>query len=124
MKKEYEKKLDNRLFEFAIKTINFLRLIKNSQEISVIKYQLSKSATSSGANYEEAQAASSLNDFTNKINISLREMRESNYWLRICSSLKIGDKEELNFILNESEELKKILGSISSKARNQKSNKL
>lgn len=55
MKKEYQNKLDVRLFDFAIRTINFLRSIKNSQEISVIKYQLSKSATSAGANYEEAQ---------------------------------------------------------------------
>lgn len=122
MKKEYQHKLDERLFEFVIRTINFLKSIKNSQELSVIKYQLSKSATSSGANYEEAQAASSLNDFSSKINISLREMRESNYWLRICDSLNIGNKDELDFILKESEELKRILGSISTKARNKKSN--
>ncbi len=120
MKKEYEKKLDERLFEFAISTLKFLRTFNSSQEISVIKYQLSKSATSSGANYEEAQAASSLSDFTNKINISLREMRESNYWLRICDSLKIGDNKELNSILIESKELKNILGSISAKTRNRK----
>jgi four helix bundle protein len=117
MKKEYEKELGKRLFEFAVRTIRFLRTVKTSQEISVIKYQLSKSSTSSGANYEESQAASSLNDFINKINIALREMRESNYWLRICKPLEIGNKSELDFLLNESEELKKILGSISSKSR-------
>ena len=118
MKKQYERELGERLFEFAVRTIKFLRTVKSSQEISVIKYQLSKSSTSSGANYEEAQAASSANDFTNKINISLREMRESNYWLRICDRLKIGNLTELKFLLPESEELKKILGSISSKVRN------
>ena len=120
MKREYKKDLDERLFEFAVRTIKYLRTIKISQEISVIKYQLSKSSTSSGANYEEAQAASSKNDFTNKINISLREMRESNYWLRICDKLKIGNEGELGFLLSESEELKKILGSISKKVRSGK----
>ena len=120
MKKEYEKNLNERLFEFAVRTINYLRTIKNEPEISVIKYQLSKSATSSGANYEESQAASSLNDFSHKINISLREMRESNYWFRICSALSLGNKTELVLLLKESEELKNILGSISSKTRNRK----
>lgn len=58
-----------------------------SSELNVIKYQLTKSATSIGANYEEAQAGSSKLDFTNKVRISLREMRESNYWLRILKGI-------------------------------------
>lgn len=42
-------------------------------------------------------------------------MRESNYWLRILHSLELGDKSLAKELVNESEELKKILGSISSK---------
>ncbi|MEW6652573.1 MAG: four helix bundle protein [Bacteroidota bacterium] len=49
----------------------------------MISNQLIKSSTSSGANYEEAQGAISKPVFFNKINISLKEMRETNYWLRI-----------------------------------------
>ena len=64
---------------------------------------------------EEAQAASSRADFKNKITISLREMRESNYWLKIFEALDLGDKETVIYLVNESCELKKILGSISSK---------
>jgi len=41
-------------------------------------------------------------------------MRESNYWLKIFMSLDIGDKETGKYLVNESGELKKILGSISS----------
>jgi len=48
-----------------------------------LRYQLAKSSTSSGANYEEAQGAISRADFKNKVHISLKEMRESHYWLRI-----------------------------------------
>jgi len=70
-----------------------------------------------GANYEEAQAASSRADFANKIKISLREMRESNYWLRICKKVNIGDKILCEGLLKESSELKNILGSISSKIK-------
>ena len=75
-----------------------------------------KSAGSSGANYEEAQAGSSKADFIYKVEISLREMRESNFWLRLLK--ETGDKlnkliiSELTELINESEELKKILGSI------------
>ncbi|MFH1641948.1 MAG: four helix bundle protein [Bacteroidota bacterium] len=46
--------------------------------------------------------------------ISLKEIRETNYWLRIIIEIKEAD-DELSFLLNESEELKKIIGSICSK---------
>ncbi|PCH66991.1 MAG: four helix bundle protein [Bacteroidetes bacterium] len=110
-----DRDLCGRLFKFSIEVIKFLRIIKNTPEITIMKYQLTKSATSGGANYEEAQAASSKADFRNKITISLREMRESNYWLRIFKELKIGHKETCEYLVNESVELKKILGSIASK---------
>jgi len=42
-------------------------------------------------------------------------MRESNYWLKIFKALDIGDEETGKYLVNESSELKKILGSISSK---------
>ena len=71
--------LNDRLFDFGIDIIFFLRTIKNNHETGIIKYQLIKASTSSGANYEEAQGASSKADFINKVNISLKEMRESNY---------------------------------------------
>lgn len=72
--------LGKRLFDFAVNCIKYLETIKETSEIRVFVYQLSKSSTSSGANYEESQASSSKADFRNKIFISLKEMRESNYW--------------------------------------------
>jgi len=76
-----EKKNDlcERLFEFAVKVIDFLKTLPYSPENKTIRTQLSKSACSSGANYEESQSGSSKADFTNKVRISLREMHESNY---------------------------------------------
>ncbi len=109
--------LEKRLFEFAIRTIKFMRTLPNSTEYKVIKYQLAKSSTSSGANYEEAQAGSSKADFSNKTRIALREMRESNYWLRIINRILENKENELLFLINESNELKKILGSIVQKTR-------
>ena len=54
-------------------------------------------------------------DFTNKMKISLREMRESNYWMRICIATKFGNQIEAVRLQQESAELKNILGSICSK---------
>ncbi|MCF8427092.1 MAG: four helix bundle protein [Bacteroidia bacterium] len=109
--------LDVRLFNFAVNTIKFLRTQNPSTELNVIKYQLTKSATSSGANYEEAQAGSSKLDFTNKVRISLSEMRESNYWLRILKGINEDANPELEKLIQESKELKLILGAIVQKAR-------
>lgn len=111
--------LKERLFNFAVNCLKFIRHLPNAPEYKVIKYQLSKCATSSGANYEESQAGSSKADFNNKIRISLREMRESNYWLRIITAIKEFDSmnDDLKSLLQESHELKNILGSIAQKTR-------
>ena len=58
--------LENRLFEFAIRVIKYFRTLLYTREFKIIRYQLTKSSTSSGANYEEAQASSSRADFSNK----------------------------------------------------------
>lgn len=49
--------LANRLFLFAVRVIKVLQKIPNEPEFNNIRYQLSRSSSSSGANYEEAQAA-------------------------------------------------------------------
>ena len=97
--------------------MKFLPDLPKTSEFNVIRYQLAKSSTSAGANYEESQAGSSKADFNKKIRISLREMRESNYWLRIISATILQNTldEELNYLIAESEQLKKILGSIVTK---------
>ena len=113
------KDLNERLFDFSVRCLKFIRSLPSSTEYKVIKYQLAKCSTSSGANYEESQAGSSRADFNNKVRISLREMRESNYWLRIIEEIKESDSKniELEYLLNESKELKNILGSIVNKTR-------
>ncbi len=109
-----EKDLQDRLFRFALDVIKMLRTLKESADLKVIRNQLIKSATSSGANYEEAQAAVSRTDFGYKISISLKEMRESNYWLRLLGEL-YKQNIEIERLIKESVELKKILGAISVK---------
>ncbi len=112
--------LEQRLFKFAVRTIKYLRKLPSIEEFKVIRYQLTKSSSSSGANYEEAQAGSSKADFNNKTRISLREMRESNYWLRLIRELIESEDSELTTLLKESNELKNILGTIVQKTRTNK----
>lgn len=107
--------LGKRLFDFAVRTIKYCRTLPKGKEYEIISYQLIKSSTSSGANYEEAQGAISKPDFFHKINICLKEMRETNYWLRILKEIKSND-DNIEIILKESLELMRILGSISSKS--------
>ena len=115
---EKKKDLSERLFEFAATIIEFLKTLPYCPENRTIRTQLSRSACSAGANYEEAQSGSSRADFTNKVRISLREMRESNYWLRIIKrTVKEINAKDLNYLINESSELKNILGSIVQKTR-------
>lgn len=109
-----ENDLQERLFKFAVDVIKMLRSLKGGNDLRIISNQLGKAATSSGANYEEAQAAVSRADFGFKVGISLKEMRESNYWLRILKEL-YPENAEIIRLTKESFELKNILGSISHK---------
>lgn len=106
--------LQKRLFEFAVNIILLIRKLPKGKEYDVINYQLTKSSTSSGANYEEAQAGVSKADFSNKIGISLKEMRELNYWIRMIIAITNNHQDWLT-LKQESFELKNILGSIYSK---------
>ena len=107
--------LEKRTFDFAVEVVKFLKNIKYSKENEVVKYQLAKSATSVGANYEEAQGAYSRNDFKYKIGICFREAKESNYWVRIIKATNISNSKILDYLIKESEELKKIFSSIMKK---------
>ncbi|WP_461629869.1 four helix bundle protein [Labilibaculum euxinus] len=114
-----ENNLQKRLFKFSIDIIKEVRNLPNSKEYQVISYQILKSATSVGANYEEAQGAVSKADFANKVAISLKEIRETNYWIRIIIAI---DNQKMNWAVleKESNQLIKILGAIYNKTAKKK----
>lgn len=114
---EPAKDIKDRTFAFAVDVVNFSSTIAHSQCSMRLSDQLLRSGTSVGANVEEATAASSRNDFVYKVNIALREARETNYWLRLIRGSKIDQSQTLEGLLSESEQLKRILGAIVSTAR-------
>jgi four helix bundle protein len=66
---------------------------------------------------EEAQGAFSVKDFATKIGICLKEARETNYFLRLIIELEISEENECENLINESEEIKKIIATILIKTR-------
>ena len=104
MEDEKTNEIQERLLKFSVDIILVLRKLNDTVENKVIKYQLIKSASSSGANYEEAQAASSKADFINKVKISLKEARESNYWIKILVAINNDQSIQPNLmkLINES----------------------
>lgn len=115
--KEFGKQLENRTKKFAINIIRLSSSLPDSPEGKVIRYQMTKSGTSVGANYREANRSRSKADFSNKIKISESEASETSFWLEIIDELNWGDKKNNDLVLIESNELLAIFTSISSKLK-------
>lgn len=114
---EFGKTLSKRLFDFSVNVIRFLSTVPTRNEHFVFKIQLSRAGTSMGANFEEVQAAFSRKEFICKMAICLKESRESNYWLRICDELNLGDSNQRLQLLAQSLEFIKIFTSSLKTAR-------
>jgi four helix bundle protein len=80
MKKE--NKILDMSFDFSIKVIQLYKMLIDNKEF-VLSKQLLRSATSIGANIEEANAAQTKKEFIAKISIASKEARETRYWLRL-----------------------------------------
>lgn len=101
--------LDDRLLEYGAKIIGLVESLPATVVGRRIGDQLLRSGTSVGASFEEAQGAESKNDFTHKLQIALKELRESNYWLRLLAKAKVLPEDTLLPIIDESAQLKLIL---------------
>lgn len=114
---KYAIDLRQRLFRFSVDTIRFLGTLPVKKEYDVFRYQLSKSATSIGANYEEAQGSYSRKEFASKVGISYKETKETNYFFRILQELKVSNTAECDRLTKDSDEIKRILATIFKKVR-------
>lgn len=108
--KKNKKDLKYRCYLFSIKIIKFIETLPNKKVYWIISDQLLRSATSVGANIIEAQAASSKRDFIKFFQISLKSANETKYWLGLLRDATEAEKNELNNLLKEIEELSNILG--------------
>ncbi|HDH87036.1 MAG: four helix bundle protein [Deltaproteobacteria bacterium] len=81
--KQFAKGLEKRTRKFAVQIIRLSTALPNTPEGKVIRNQITKSGTSIGANYREANRARSKADFKNKIAICESEASETQYWLEV-----------------------------------------
>ena len=113
--KEFGRLLEMRTKKFAINIIRLSTSIPNTSEGKVIKNQITKSGTSIGANYREANRSRSKADFCNKISICESEASETVYWLEIIVELNWIDNQKIFPITIEANELLAIFTSIGNK---------
>lgn len=114
MKTDTSELLETRFLDFGVAVIVMTKSYKSELPFSVID-QVIRSATSIGANYAEAQNASSRADFKNKIYISKKEAAETRYWLRIITALT--NEKLTSDLLQEVQEIILILQKITTTLR-------
>ncbi|MGB5821229.1 MAG: four helix bundle protein [Saonia sp.] len=101
----------DKTYSFALKIIAIYKDLNNEKEFLLSK-QILKSGTSIGANVNEAIAAVSKKDFVNKLGISLKEARETMYWLNLLKDSGYIDNEKFKNMNAECDEIIRILSSI------------
>jgi len=110
LKTEYN--LEERTARFAENTIDFCKKVKITPINNSIISQLVRSSTSVGANYCEANGASSKQDFKNKIFICKKESQETKFWLRMIANSNPETKDTARTLWKETQELTLIFGKI------------
>ena len=113
--KEFTKQLEKRTLKFAVKIIYLSTKLPNMPEGRVVKTQITKSGTSMGANYLEANRARSKPDFRSKIKICESEASETQYWLEVIKETKWLSEEQIKDEHKECSELLAIFTSIGKK---------
>jgi four helix bundle protein len=108
--KERQFNLQDRFIDFAVRIIRISETIPETKSGKHVCLQILRSGTSSAANYGEAQSAESKADFIHKLKIALKELRETEIWLKIIKRAElIKSQEQLSGLLKETDELISIL---------------
>lgn len=110
--------LEDRTKLFSKKIIWLLIKIKNNSINESIIKQLIRSATSVGANYCEANGATSRKDFKNKIYTCRKEIQETKYWLELMAETNKEEIKELRLLWKEAHELTLIFNKIGTSLKN------
>ncbi len=109
--------LEERVEKFGEDIIELVKRIKITPITRPIIEQLVAAATSVGANYFEANGASSKKDFINKIYISKKEVIETQHWLRMLSKAELAIKDIARKLWMEARELGMIFSTIITNAK-------
>jgi len=119
--KEYD--IHKRIYAFVIRVLKLIKKIPKTNENTVIIFQLTKSVTSMGANDREADGVITKKDFIHKYSIVRKEAKETDYWLNIISDTNPDLKPKMIDMIQEGQEIIKIVTSIIYNTQNGKSKK-
>ena len=110
--------IEEKSFLFAVRIVKLCRYLQEEKKEYILSKQLLRSGTSIGANVAESQQAQSRADFISKLNISLKEAAETNYWLRLLRASEYLTEIEFSSVFADCKELEKMLTSIIKSSRN------
>ena len=96
---------EDRLVEFAGKTILFCKTLPRDRTGYYYGDQIMRSSGSAALNYGEAQGTVTAKDFIHKVSSVLKELRETRVSLKILDFVKYGDEAQRKWLINESNEL-------------------
>lgn len=102
--------LAERLLDFATGSVKLWARAGRTMPGRYIAGQLLRAASSAGANYEEACGAESRADFTHKLQIALKELREARYWLRLMGRSQLAPDDQLSSLADEAGILARMVG--------------
>ena len=110
MVKEGTFDLKERLVDYAVRIIRLTEALPNTKAGNHLAGQILRSGTSPAPNYGEAVAAESQADFIHKLKVALKELRETEIWLKIIAKAKlVSSAKQLAPLLTETDELSAIL---------------
>ncbi len=111
-------RIQERTLNFAVRIVKLCQFLDSSGGVGkILASQLIRSGTSIGANVREAQSAQSDKDFLHKMEISLKEARESEYWLIVLVESGIISSQKVKTLREENDIIIRILVTITKKIK-------
>lgn len=117
MKNGQRKDILDRTFKFGIRVIKMGNSLPRTPAGYALASQLIRSGTSIGANIQEAQSAISKKDFIHCVQISLKEARETKFWIELITESSITPSAKTKLLIDESNQLISILTIIAKHAK-------
>ena len=104
--------IQQKSYAFAVRIVKVYQFLCEEKKEFTLSKQLLRCGTSVGANLEEAIGGQSENDFFANLTISYKEARETHYWIRLLADTGYLSKVQSESLLNDIDEIQKIIGSI------------
>ncbi len=93
--------LEDRLVDFAVAVCQIIDGFPSTKVGNLVSNQLLRCSTATAPNYGEAQSAESRRDFVHKMKICLKEMRETQVWLKFASRMELVEPHETRGVIEE-----------------------